>query len=193
MNSLRRYRPSPAMLIALLALGVALSGTAYAATKINGNNVAIRTLPGKALHKKSVGSLEVARKSLSGKHIADGGLTGTQMSAGYTNSLKLKCPGDTAQISGGCIETSSRGAAAFANAAATCRGAGRRLPTPGELAAASGNSGVNLAAGGELSSTAYMNGATQEVTIVISSSTVAGIPIADGNHAFRCVGPLNNN
>ena len=53
MNTLRRYRPSPATLIALLALGIALGGTAYAATKINGKNIALRTLPGKALKKKS--------------------------------------------------------------------------------------------------------------------------------------------
>lgn len=193
MKTFLRYRPSPAMLIALLALGVALGGTAYAATKINGKNIALRTLPGKALKKKSVGSLEVVRKSLSGKHIKDGGLTGTQIDSSYTSSLKLKCPAGTAQLSGGCIETSSRGPEAFVNAAATCRNAGRRLPSPGELVAAAGNSGINLSATFELTSTAYLNGAAQVVTGVDNSSTVTAIPIADATHAFRCVAPLNNN
>jgi hypothetical protein len=45
----------------------------------------------------------------------------------------------------------------------------------------------------ELTSTAYLNGAAQEVTGVDNSSNIVAIPIADATHAFRCVAPLNNN
>jgi hypothetical protein len=47
MRSLARRRPSPSMLVALLALFVALGGTSYAALTITGKNVRNGSLTGK--------------------------------------------------------------------------------------------------------------------------------------------------
>src|SRR4051794_37847715 len=108
MKRMLRHKPTPATLISLLALAVALGGTAYSAAKINGRTITLRTVPGKALKKRSVGSTEVARHSLSGKHIKDGGLTAIQMASTYTTSLRLRCPPKTVELSGACMETRGR-------------------------------------------------------------------------------------
>lgn len=47
-------RPTPALIVALLALLVALSGTVYAAGKINGKMVKMKSLPGNRLSLRSV-------------------------------------------------------------------------------------------------------------------------------------------
>jgi hypothetical protein len=54
-----RHRPSPAMVVALLALSVALGGTGYAATK---------------LPKNSVGSAQIKRNAVTGDKVDDGSL-----------------------------------------------------------------------------------------------------------------------
>ncbi len=46
--------PSPALFISLIALFVALSGTVYAAAKINGNSIKVKSLPGNRLKPGSV-------------------------------------------------------------------------------------------------------------------------------------------
>ena len=47
-------RPTPALIIALLALAISLSGTVYAAGKINGKTVKMKSLPGNRLSLRSV-------------------------------------------------------------------------------------------------------------------------------------------
>jgi hypothetical protein len=49
-----RRLPSPAMIVALLALCVALGGSAYAASKINGNNIKNGTISGKKLKNRTI-------------------------------------------------------------------------------------------------------------------------------------------
>ena len=46
MRGIRLHRPSPAMAVALIALFVALGGSGYAAVKINGKNIASRSIAG---------------------------------------------------------------------------------------------------------------------------------------------------
>ncbi len=59
MASLRKRRPSPAMIVALTALIVALAGTAYAAQTINGG----------AIEKQTIGGGKLKRKTLTGFQI----------------------------------------------------------------------------------------------------------------------------
>ena len=58
MSTLKK-RPSPAMVVALIALVVALGGTAYAAGSINGN----------AIQKQSIGAGKIKHKTLTGYQI----------------------------------------------------------------------------------------------------------------------------
>jgi len=59
MRTLRQRRPSPALVVAVIALIVALAGTAYAAEKINGN----------AIEKQTIGAGKLKKKTLTGFQI----------------------------------------------------------------------------------------------------------------------------
>jgi hypothetical protein len=59
MSKLWSRRPSPAMVVAVIALIVALAGTAYAAQKINGN----------LIEKQTIGSGKLKKKTLTGFQI----------------------------------------------------------------------------------------------------------------------------
>lgn len=59
MRTLLKRRPSPAMVVALVALVAALGGTAYAAGRINGN----------AIQKQSIGAGKIKHKTLTGYQI----------------------------------------------------------------------------------------------------------------------------
>lgn len=59
MSTLRSRRPSPAMVVAVIALFVALAGTAYAAQTINGG----------AIQKQTIGAGKLKHKTLTGYQI----------------------------------------------------------------------------------------------------------------------------
>src|SRR5919112_370281 len=64
MRRLRRNRPSPAMVVALLALFVALGGSGYAAVQFNVKSIKNGTLPGKKLKRNSVTGKQVKESTL---------------------------------------------------------------------------------------------------------------------------------
>jgi hypothetical protein len=88
-------RPSPAMVVALLALFVALGGTGYAAVKINGKNIRNHTISGKKLK----------RNTLTGTQIRESRL-GTVPRAAY--ALTLAGRGPSAFLSAGGAAADSR-------------------------------------------------------------------------------------
>jgi hypothetical protein len=53
--------PSPAMIVALLSLCVALGGSAYAASKINGKNIKNGTITGKKLKNRTLSSRKLTK------------------------------------------------------------------------------------------------------------------------------------
>ncbi len=57
-------RPSPALVIALLALFVALGGTGYAALKISGKNIKPKTIAGGKLKKNTLGGKQIKERKL---------------------------------------------------------------------------------------------------------------------------------
>ena len=59
MQQSRARRPSPALVVALIALFVALGGSVYAAVKIDGKNVKKGSLPGNRIKPNSVGGKQV--------------------------------------------------------------------------------------------------------------------------------------
>ena len=54
MSRLRSKRPSPAMVVAVIALIVALAGSAYAAQRINGGAIMKQTIGGGKLKKDTL-------------------------------------------------------------------------------------------------------------------------------------------
>jgi hypothetical protein len=77
----RMYRPSPSMLVALIALFVALGGTGYSALRITGKNVKDSSLTGRDVKNGSIRSVDVA------------GLLATDFKAGQLTSGSLGPPG----------------------------------------------------------------------------------------------------
>lgn len=67
MKKLKRLVPSPSMGVAMLALCIALSGSAYAAAKINGKNIKNRSIAGSKLKKNTLGANEIKESSIAGK------------------------------------------------------------------------------------------------------------------------------
>src|SRR4051794_41816208 len=64
MNKLSSKRPSPAMVVAVIALIVALAGTAYAAQRINGGAIIKQTIGGGKLKKKTLTGFQINTNKL---------------------------------------------------------------------------------------------------------------------------------
>jgi hypothetical protein len=64
MNKLWSRRPSPAMVVAVIALVVALAGTAYAAQRINGGAIIKQTIGGGKLKKKTLTGFQINTNKL---------------------------------------------------------------------------------------------------------------------------------
>jgi hypothetical protein len=138
-------RPSPAMIVALIALVAALSGTAYAA--LGKNSVGTRQLKAKAvtsgkIANNAVTSAKVAKNSLTGADINVGALgtvpsAATAGSAGNANTVTghaASCPGGTVLIRGVCFDATPNGEApTLKSAADACASKGGFLPSPMEL------------------------------------------------------------
>jgi hypothetical protein len=109
-----RPRLSFANVVSVIALFIALGGSVYAATKINGKTIEKGSIPGNRLKPDKVTGKQVNESKL-------------QL------ELDFACPTGTTALAGACIENSSRTPQSFFNASETCAAAGRRLPTASEL------------------------------------------------------------
>jgi hypothetical protein len=138
-------RPSPALVIAVIALIAALTGTAYAA--LGKNSVGSRQLKA-----KSVTGGKIANNAVTGAKVANGSLSGSDInvavlgtvptaasatSAGNANTVgghSASCPGGTVLIRGICFDNGVSDVVNGVQAAAdACAAKGGYLPTPLEL------------------------------------------------------------
>jgi hypothetical protein len=74
-------RQAPALVLAAVALVAALAGTVYAATKINGRTIKVKSLPGNRLAPGSVPANRLKAGTIPGNRLAPGSITGTQIDA----------------------------------------------------------------------------------------------------------------
>jgi hypothetical protein len=81
MKRLIRLRPSPAMVVACLALGIALGGTSYAAIKLPRNSVGT-----KQLKKNAVTSPKVKNNAITGADVLESSLGQVPSAASATNA-----------------------------------------------------------------------------------------------------------
>ncbi len=139
-------RPSPAMVVAVVALIVALTGSAYAALKVPRNSVGTRQLKA-----KSVTNGKLANEAVTGAKIAEGTITGQNVNLGALGTVpqaanaanaaeaakldghSASCPEHTTLIHSLCYETSSTEAPNLKAAAEGCSAKGGYLPTPMQL------------------------------------------------------------
>src|SRR3978361_609485 len=135
-------RPSPAMIVAIVALIAALSGTAYAAlgkNSVGSKQLKAKAVPAGKIANNAVPSAKVAKSSLTGDDINLSAL-GTVPSAtsaaaagnaGTVNGHAASCPGGTTLIRGACFDAAPNGAASSLKVAAdACAAKGGYLPTP---------------------------------------------------------------
>lgn len=89
-------RQVPALVIAGLALVAALSGTVYAAGKINGKSVKVKSLPGNRLKVGSVPGNRLRPGAIRGSQLAPGSITGIQIDASTLSQVPSAAHAETA-------------------------------------------------------------------------------------------------
>jgi hypothetical protein len=153
-------RPRPAMVIAVIALIIALTGTAYAALKkhsVGPRQLKSKSVTGAKFADEAVTSGKVAKETLTGKNI-DVGRLGTVPSAVSANQANdantvnghpASCPGGTTLVRGLCFDSQSNSPILGVKAASeACAARGGRLPTPDELYSV--RSVINLGDGADI-------------------------------------------
>ncbi|MFL5833590.1 MAG: hypothetical protein ACJ76B_06390 [Solirubrobacterales bacterium] len=90
-------RQVPALVVAGLALVAALSGTVYAAGKINGRSIKVKSMPGNRLALGSVPGNRLKPGALQGSQLAPGSITGVQIDASTLGQVPSAIHADTAE------------------------------------------------------------------------------------------------
>ncbi len=156
----RAKMPSPAMVVGVIALIVALTGTAFAGGfKLGKNSVGSRQLKAKA-----VTGPKIANNAVNGTKVSNGSVTGDDIdlgklgtvpnaassaTAGNANTVAghaASCPGGTTLIRGVCFDSAANPVVgSVLDAASACAQKGGYLPDPLELS--STGSQLNLGSG----------------------------------------------
>lgn len=90
-------RQGPALVVAVLVLVAALGGTVYAAGKINGHTVKVKSLPGNRLALASVPGNRLKPGAIKGSQLAPGSVTGVQVDVSTLGQVPSAAHADTAQ------------------------------------------------------------------------------------------------
>lgn len=207
--------PSPALVIACLALFVALGGTVLAATKIDGKTIKVRSLPGNRLEPGSVPGNRIADHSLKGSQIkvetlgevpsaahADSAETARRAQtataadhaadATTVNGHAVGCASGRREYAGACWDMiASAGAVNATEAAAACASRGGELPMVLAFMTFMREPGTQMSVGGEwtneISAISNLHGGI----VLLSSGEPFVEPLQSLFH-YRCVTPLLN-
>jgi hypothetical protein len=90
-------RQAPALVVAGLALVAALSGTVYAASKINGRMIEAKSLPGNRLVVGSLPGNRLKPGAIQGSQLAPGSITGIQIDASTLGQVPSAIHAETAE------------------------------------------------------------------------------------------------
>jgi hypothetical protein len=194
-----RGKLSYANVMATLAVFIALGGSSYAALSITSRDVRDGSLTHKDLRRNTLGGARIKESRLGRVPRAR---NADRLNGVPAARLLVHCPGGTVPVSDVCVEGSARSPAPYRIAAGTCEGIerqttpGRRLPSHDELMTAIGDSGIALAAGGELTRNVYPSSDAGRLDVLFVTDAVGSVALtpdtAAGAKAFRCVAdPLN--
>lgn len=195
-----RPRLTYANVVATLALFVALGGSSYAALKISGRDIQKHTITGQNIKRNSLGRRQIKESNLSAVPRA---LNAARLDGYPAERFLVRCPQGTIPAAGVCVETTPHPPVAYGTAVYACgrtddqAAAGRRLPTHNELMEALEHQGVELAAGGELTSEVSAStsepGRVNDLYITEKGGAVGLTPdIGSGAKSYRCVAPPLN-
>jgi len=90
-------RQAPALILAALALVAALSGTVYAAAKINGKTIKVKSLPGNRLAIGSVPGNRLKPGAIQGGQLAPGSITGIHIDVSTLGQVPSAAQAERAQ------------------------------------------------------------------------------------------------
>jgi hypothetical protein len=90
-------RRAPLLAVAGVALAVALGGTVYAAGKVNGRTIKVKSLPGNRLAIGSVPGNRLKPGAIKGSALAPGSITGIQIDASTLGQVPSAIHADTAE------------------------------------------------------------------------------------------------
>jgi hypothetical protein len=203
----RAVMPSPAMIVAIIALIAALGGSAYAAAKLGKNSVGSRQLKAKA-----VTTPKIANNAVNGAKVANNSLTGADVDlnalgtvpsavssaqAGNANTVAnhaAACPGGTVLIRGVCFDAGSNAAVTDVKVAAEkCAEKGGYLPDPLELSSAKGvlDLGKNATPSDrQYTDTYYANTSGSAYSTIFVTQNEMKEGAFDGDAEYICVYPL---
>ena len=201
--------PSPAMVVAVIALIVALTGTAWAALVLPKNSVGTRQLKAKA-----VTTGKIANNAVNGAKVLNGSLSGADINLAVlgevpkakeagraTNADTLgaeshsaSCPAATTLIRGICFDSSSSGPVANVRLAAdACAEKGGYLPTPMELYSTRNvlNLGEGVPPDYQYTDAYYSdtNGGKYRTIVIDGKGTVRELEVDSAAH-YTCAYPL---
>ena len=180
-----RRRPSPALIISIIALIAALSGSAYAAS-LGKNSVGSRQLKSKAvttgkIANNAVTGAKVAKESLTGDDIKVGQLPAVpdaKEAAHAKNADTLganhaaACPSGATLIRGVCFDLALNPVAADVKAAAdACAAKGGYLPDPMELYSVRGVINLGFGVDAAVTDQYYGNTTGSKYTTVVIDGT----------------------
>ena len=201
-------RPSPAMVVAVIGVMIALTGTAFGAAALGKNSVGSRQLKS-----KSVTTGKIANNAINGAKVANGSLTGSDINVGALGTVPTAteaskageagtvgghaaaCPGGSTLIRGLCFDTSPGPVVANVKAASdACAAKGGYLPTPLELYSVRGvlNLGTGVGSDVQLTDSYFDNpttGTDYSTLVIDGSGTITQRPASEPGR-YTCVYPL---
>jgi hypothetical protein len=113
----------------LLALVVALGGTAYAANKIHSKDIAPNAVKAKHVKAGAIRAKQIRDGTVGAAEIGPGAVTDAAIAPGAVGGGDLRCPAGLALRAGLCFENAPRPAADWDTAIADCAQDNLRLPT----------------------------------------------------------------
>lgn len=204
-RSRSQLRPSPAMVVAVIALIAALTGTAFAALGKN-------TVGSRQLKRKAVTTGKIANNAVNGQKVANRSLTGADINLGALGTVPsaveashaanadaisghpASCPAGTTLIRGVCFDSVSNGPPVDLKAASeACAARGGYLPGPMQLYSVKGilNLGSGVGSDQQLTDSVYADdgGGNYWTISVDGTGTLERQQISELGRYF-CVYPL---
>jgi hypothetical protein len=121
MKRLLSRRPSPAMIVALLALFVALGGSSYAAVKIGARDIQRGAVGTRAIANNSIRSADIRNATVSGADVKDDSLTNADIDNANLNAKSA----ETAARATTATTATTAASASTANSATNADNAGK--------------------------------------------------------------------
>lgn len=211
MSYLKPRRPSPALLISILALFVALGGTAYATSQIGTSAIKKNAITAAKIKKNAVTSAKIKNGAVTSAKLKNGSVTGEKIDAAtmppapvakewsryFTTGVKKASVGQNVTLAtigpftftGKCINEAP-GVAGVRTVVTTSQPGSFAVTGESKLTEANFNPGAELVIGGTLKATAVwqqtagFTAASPDGGVILSGTAGMGVNVFGANCAF---------